>query len=405
VLAAASLGLSEREFVRQAATKLAIEFQERAIAVDLSVFGSKARRIFESLQRVGALPILEGQCAKGFVAVDPAEVHGVELFDGTQPVSIATWSEISRALDASEQLLVEADSAARSEVAKHEEQLCQRIFGVLLEEAHAHGATALDVIASDENATYQFTSEWGHIGTGSINKAAVSGLMSYLCSRPGNIMHSTLVGPVVIRMLATSNRLQLSWGMQRQVKKPIATPLKTPVVSSKPHTEAFEVEASQHPDVSPNLVAESRVPAQEEPAIPHELEGWRPAVLVVDDNLMFGRVLEKLLRREGFDPLFATNGAEAYELLSRAQSLTPQIVVCDLHMPVMNGRDFLARMKADMRFRSIPVIMLTSDDDVEAEIGLLEAGAEAFISKSKDPRILCAQIRKFARKLEVREAA
>jgi DNA-binding response OmpR family regulator len=74
-------------------------------------------------------------------------------------------------------------------------------------------------------------------------------------------------------------------------------------------------------------------------------------------------------------------------------------------MPVMNGRDFLARMKADMRFRSIPVIMLTSDDDVEAEIGLLEAGAEAFISKSKDPRILCAQIRKFARKLEVREAA
>jgi DNA-binding response OmpR family regulator len=128
-------------------------------------------------------------------------------------------------------------------------------------------------------------------------------------------------------------------------------------------------------------------------------------VLVVDDNLMFGRVLEKLLRREGFDPLFATNGAEAYDLLSQAQSLMPQVIVCDLHMPIMNGRDFLARVKGDARFRSIPVVMLTSDDDVEAEIGLLEAGAEAFVSKSKDPRILCAQIRKLVRRIDVQEAA
>jgi two-component system NtrC family sensor kinase len=71
----------------------------------------------------------------------------------------------------------------------------------------------------------------------------------------------------------------------------------------------------------------------------------------------------------------------------------------------MNGRDFLARVKGDARFRSIPVVMLTSDDDVEAEIGLLEAGAEAFVSKSKDPRILCAQIRKLVRRIDVQEAA
>jgi CheY-like chemotaxis protein len=346
--------------------------------------------MFESYQRVGVVPVLEGVAVKGFIAVDPAEVQGVELFDGTQPVSIATWSEISRALDTSEQLLVDADSAARTQLARYEEQLCQRILAVLLEEAHAHGATALDIISSEESCAYQFTSKAGHIGTGTINKAANSGLVSYLCSRPGNIVHSSLVGPVVVRMLAASGRLHLSWGVGSEAKKP--------------QVVVLTAEAPERQETI-QLVSDRQVAAPVTAILGAEREVTRPAVLVVDDNLMFGRVLEKLLRREGFDPLFATNGAEAYDLLSQAQSLMPQVIVCDLHMPIMNGRDFLARVKGDARFRSIPVVMLTSDDDVEAEIGLLEAGAEAFVSKSKDPRILCAQIRKLVRRIDVQEAA
>jgi CheY-like chemotaxis protein len=390
VLAAASLGMSEREFVRRAATALKIEFQERVVPVDLSEFGGEARAMFESFRRVGALPILEGKCAKRFVAVDPAEVLGLELFDGSQQVSIATWSELSRSLDATEQLLSDADSAREVQLVKREEELCHRIFEVLLSEAQAHGATALDVISSEEGGQYQFTSESGHIGMGRINRGAVSGLVAYLCSRPGNILHSSLVGPVVIRMMATSTTLHLSWGVKTSDAKVAVIPV--------------ELEMSQDRSVT-SLNSEKRAHSFGPADLLPQKEDSRPTVLVVDDNLMFGRVLEKLLRREGFEPLFATNGAEAYELLSQAKALMPQVIVCDLHMPVMNGRDFLSRVKGDVRFRSIPVVMLTSDDDIEAEIGLLEAGAEAFVSKSKDPRILCAQIRKLARKSEVREAA
>jgi DNA-binding response OmpR family regulator len=129
------------------------------------------------------------------------------------------------------------------------------------------------------------------------------------------------------------------------------------------------------------------------------------SILVVDDNLMFGRVLEKLLKREGFEPSFAGNGAEAYERLTQLVNFVPRVIVCDLHMPVMNGKEFLTRLRADERFKSVPVIMLTSDEDIEAEVGLLESGADAFVSKSKDPRVLCAQIRKLARRADLREAA
>jgi DNA-binding NarL/FixJ family response regulator len=74
-------------------------------------------------------------------------------------------------------------------------------------------------------------------------------------------------------------------------------------------------------------------------------------------------------------------------------------------MPLMNGRDLLQRVKSDERFSSIPVVMLTSDEDIEAEVSLLQTGAAAFLSKSKDPRVLSAQIRKLTAARNLPEAA
>jgi DNA-binding response OmpR family regulator len=74
-------------------------------------------------------------------------------------------------------------------------------------------------------------------------------------------------------------------------------------------------------------------------------------------------------------------------------------------MPVMNGKELLAALKGDARFAKIPVVMLTSDDDIEAELTMLGAGADAFVSKSKDPRVLCAQVRRLAQLSQFQEAA
>jgi DNA-binding response OmpR family regulator len=71
----------------------------------------------------------------------------------------------------------------------------------------------------------------------------------------------------------------------------------------------------------------------------------------------------------------------------------------------MNGKELLANLKEDASLAEIPVIMLTSDDDVEAEVSLLQRGAAAFISKGKDPRILISQIRRLAQRGNLSEAA
>jgi DNA-binding response OmpR family regulator len=74
-------------------------------------------------------------------------------------------------------------------------------------------------------------------------------------------------------------------------------------------------------------------------------------------------------------------------------------------MPEMNGREFVAHVKQDSRWQQIPVLMLTSDDGVDAELGVLEVGADALISKTKDPRVLCAQVARLAKRNSLQEAA
>jgi CheY-like chemotaxis protein len=383
LLAAGWMGLSEREFMRRVAEKLGVELQERVAAVDLSVCGAAAEEHLQALRSVGAIPVMEEQRAVGFIAIDPAELRNVSLYDGTQSVSLAAWSDISRALDASEQLLGEAASAQRCEEAQARESLCLRVCELLCNEAHSHGSSSLDILISRERAEYRFTASNGQEATGAIHAGAVTELMNFLCSRPGNLVHSTRVGPVVIRMLGGPSHLRLAWGKATSpsvVVENLPAPLS---VGERAHSTVAD----------PGHISTGIAGVDDR------------SILVVDDNLMFGRVLEKLLKREGFEPSFAGNGAEAYERLTQLVNFVPRVIVCDLHMPVMNGKEFLTRLRADERFKSVPVIMLTSDEDIEAEVGLLESGADAFVSKSKDPRVLCAQIRKLARRADLREAA
>jgi putative two-component system response regulator len=74
-------------------------------------------------------------------------------------------------------------------------------------------------------------------------------------------------------------------------------------------------------------------------------------------------------------------------------------------MPEMNGREFVAQVKRDPRWQRVPIVMLTSDDGVDAELGVLEIGADALISKAKDPRVLCAQAARLIRSSSLQEAA
>lgn len=387
VLAAAWVGVSEKEFMREAAREMRVEFEDRVPVPDLSALRDRAREALHEMRKAGCVAVFENGVLSRFVAVDPAEVRGLSLYAGTQPVTAAPWGEIARALEGAERMLSEAEANADLLQARHEDELCAKIFEILVREAHQHGATAVEVVSGDDRTRYQFTTPDGKTGVGALRRDAVPALLKHLMRADGAAR--TMSGrEVFVRSLGNLQNFRLSWTVASQ-------PASVAPASTSASAPALPEPAEQPQSASQDVTAP-------------EAEGQAGApisVLVIDDNPMFCRVLERLLRREGFDPCFAENGVAAIERLSAVKSFRPKAIICDLHMPLMNGRDLLERLKADERLASIPVLMLTSDEDVEAEVALLQTGAAAFITKSKDPRVLSAQVRKLTGAGRLQEAA
>jgi CheY-like chemotaxis protein len=397
VLAAAWIGVSERELMQAVARHLKVDFFERVPAVDVSFLVTDPARVLEALRRSAAVPVMEGGSVVRFISVDPAEVRGCPLFDGRQELAIGCWSDISLALDLAERSLAERERTMQEVEARRKDDLSRKVIEVLVQEAAAHGATSVEVLAGDDIPRYQFVTLDGKRGHGNIHKAVISDLTRYLAQVEGTPYESASRGSIVVRSLGSLSAFRLSWIADASVPEPTAdgTAFRRPPAADcdKPRAESEDLEPGApvrgfDDSFRRDAALDERVP-----------------VMVVDDNPMFCRVLERLLHRDGYVPWFAENGEVALEKLEGAQNSLPRAIICDLHMPVMNGKELLAKLRSVPRYASIPVVMLTSDDDVEAEVSLLGTGADAFVSKTKDPRILCAQVRRLTQSVKVREAA
>jgi putative two-component system response regulator len=114
-----------------------------------------------------------------------------------------------------------------------------------------------------------------------------------------------------------------------------------------------------------------------------------PTVLVVDDIDVNVIILEEILKGD-YNILTADNGKKALETLGNAKIL-PKIILLDVQMPEMNGREMFEILKADDFFKRIPVIFITAENDSESE--LLAAGAVDFINKPFEPEIVKLRVR------------
>jgi two-component system cell cycle response regulator DivK len=117
----------------------------------------------------------------------------------------------------------------------------------------------------------------------------------------------------------------------------------------------------------------------------------RPRVLLVDDYPDAREMYTEYLQYSGFDVVEAGNGMEA---LQRAVDATPDIILMDLSLPVMDGWEATRRLKADQRTASIPVVALTGHALAGISQGAKAAGCDAFITKPCLPEDLVKEIRK-----------
>ncbi|MEX1214090.1 SpoIIE family protein phosphatase [Saccharospirillum sp.] len=117
-------------------------------------------------------------------------------------------------------------------------------------------------------------------------------------------------------------------------------------------------------------------------------------VLIADDNQSDRMILQAIVRREGHEVLLATDGREAVELFKQH---SPDIVLMDALMPVMNGLEASRAIKALADSDLVPIIFLTSLQDAESLAECLDSGGDDFMSKPYNRVILKAKINAFSR--------
>jgi len=112
-------------------------------------------------------------------------------------------------------------------------------------------------------------------------------------------------------------------------------------------------------------------------------------LLVVDDNrvnrLLLGRALEQL----GHHVVFAENGREGLQTLRQRPI---DLVLLDIEMPEMDGYQLLEALASDPRLRDVPVVMMSSVEEVESVARCIEMGAEDYLFKPVNPVLLRARI-------------
>src|SRR5271157_6492293 len=123
-------------------------------------------------------------------------------------------------------------------------------------------------------------------------------------------------------------------------------------------------------------------------------------VLVVEDGRPMQRTLQRLFESDGLNVEIAADGVAGLESFRKQ---TPSVVVLDLKLPRMPGKEVCRAFKAHAS--SVPVVVLSANNEVEDKVLLLELGADDYVTKPFSPKELLARVRRAMRRNGTADAA
>ena len=125
-----------------------------------------------------------------------------------------------------------------------------------------------------------------------------------------------------------------------------------------------------------------------------------PKILIVDDEPFNVDYLEQELEELDCETIVASNRQEA---LDRVQSDSPDLILLDIMMPVMDGFEVLSHLKANPSMRDIPVIVISASSDLRSVVRGIQLGAEDYLPKPFEPILLHARISSSLEKKRMRD--
>lgn len=120
-------------------------------------------------------------------------------------------------------------------------------------------------------------------------------------------------------------------------------------------------------------------------------------ILAIDDETSIRFIIENTFNKE-FDITTMSNGKEA--LIWMQSGNLPDLIICDIEMPVMDGFEFIKKIRSSGFFDDIPLIMLSGKEESKDKIKCFEMGADDYVIKPFNPKEIIARIK---RRLQTRE--
>lgn len=152
---------------------------------------------------------------------------------------------------------------------------------------------------------------------------------------------------------------------------------------------------------TPNYV--EQVPSTEnkmQPAFTHEVRatfsGNKIKILVAEDDELNQEIICDILESHGYQTISAENGKVALRMIRKKN---PDIIVTDYIMPQMDGLQLIKAIKNQEATKDIPILMLTSMDELDSEISVMKAGADDYLPKPIDRRRFLSRVDSLARRV------
>ena len=120
-----------------------------------------------------------------------------------------------------------------------------------------------------------------------------------------------------------------------------------------------------------------------------------PRIVVVEDDLTIQLIITRSLE-DKFCVMPFVNGMDALSFLQEGNM--PDLIISDLNTPEMGGLELLAQLKTSGFFSSIPVLVLSGDENTDTRIKCLDAGADDYVVKPFNPRELEARLNAIMRR-------